>query len=74
MGLTNRSTERGTQCALLQGNIASQLRGSLKQEKKIKEKRQCLGLFPQLMKYNAAAGRLTQHLRPFKTGHGIRMS
>lgn len=70
MGLTDKSTERGMQCALLQGNIASQLRGSLKQDKKMKEKRQCLGLFPPLMKYSPAAGRPTQHLRPFKTGTG----
>lgn len=47
MGFKNKSRrERGMQRALLQGNIASQLRGSLKQDKKMKEKRQRLGLFP----------------------------
>lgn len=56
MGLTNESIERGMQDASLQGNIASQLRGSLKQDKKMKEKRHCLGLLPQLMKYMLQQG------------------
>lgn len=72
MGLTNKSIERGMQDASLQGNIAAARQSQTRQ--KDEGKASLSGSVAPVDEVYAAAGRPTQHLRPVKTGHGIRMS